>query len=453
MVRPPYAPPSMPADIALAQIPAFLRPAGSAVNLAVVRIMCCSAALLWTRPDRLVDRATLEAPRVPPTLTGTLLLDLPRSTAVVAVAAVGLTVSLVLGLIGWRTRPALFSAVVLWWYVVGLTQTFGKVDHSHHLLWFLVVLAASPCSDALAIDAYGRRRPHDSPAYGFPVRVIWLLIGLAYFSAGLWKLGSIGFEWITSDNLRNLIWSERLARGGCEPWVDITGSPLLLRAGALFAVVFELGFVFLVFTRARPVAVALGVIFHMSTWATMGISFLTLVTLYGVFFDWTDCVERFGSAWRRLTGAASSVRQQAARPQRGGLVVVVLPLTLVVLVALAGASRELNGWPVASYPDFGYRVASEQSMVTLRAGGEPVRIPGLGAIEQQRLLLRAVDDPAARSAIAHALDRDGRCRPMRGGEPVVVQVLRVAVENHGLVPRPSPPPIPIADCRVEPRSN
>ena len=49
---------------------------------------------------------------------------------------------------------------MLGWYVLGLPQTFGKVDHDHHLLWCLFVLACSPCGDALAIDA----RPTDARA-------------------------------------------------------------------------------------------------------------------------------------------------------------------------------------------------------------------------------------------------------------------------------------------------
>lgn len=433
----------------LSQLPAFLRPTQSAVNLAIVRIIGCSAALLWSRPDRLIAGATVDAPRVPPTVTGDVLLSLPRSDAVIAAAAIGLNAALVCGLVGWRTRPALLIASIGTWYVVGLNQSFGKVDHDHHLLWVLIILAASPCADALSLDARRKERPPDHPAYGFPVRMIWLVIGLAYFSAGLWKVGSLGADWVFSDNLRNILWNERLARGGYEPLIDIAGSPFLYRTGAAFAVAFELAFVFLVFTRARPVVVAAGVLFHMTTWATMGIGFLSLVALYGVFFDWTAVSQSFGEAWRRLWASGHRAKDAAATAPRSTALTLTVPLALAFLIATAGATRELNGWPVASYPDFGHRTGDRQVMLSIVADGQPVTLAGLSPIEQHRLLQRAWSHEPALAQLREAVEGGVLCDRRRNETTIAIRLHSYRVTDSGLRRTQDPQELLVTACGGE----
>lgn len=432
-------------DPLLEQVPSFLRPVQSAVNLAVVRIICCTTAFLWSRPDKLLARATLDAPTVPPTISGELLLSLPRSEPWVFVACGLLTVALLCAIVGWRTRAALFTASITTWYVVGLAQSFGKVDHNHHLLWTLIILAVSPCADALSVDSAGRRRPADHPRYGFPVRAIWLVIGLAYFFAGLWKLGAAGLEWALSDNLRDIMWGERVARGGFNPLVDIAGSPALYRAAGVGALIFELFFVFLVFSRARPLAVGMGVTFHLGTWATMGIGFMSLISIYGVFFDWTATVDRYQRAWHRLQRRPPVPPASDPVPSRSRLAVAV-PIALVVAVALAGGVRELNGWPVASYPDFGYLAGDRVAMVSLQAGQERHTIPQLTPIQHHRLLVRAVQLEDARRAVRDVVAGSQLCDSLQDGERIHIQVDRYTVTDEGLVPRRDPERLLIHRC-------
>ena len=67
---------------------------------------------------------------------------MPHGDLPVTIAAIVFTATLVCVLVGFRTRSSLTVAALLGWYVLGLPQTFGKVDHDHHLLWCLIVLAA-----------------------------------------------------------------------------------------------------------------------------------------------------------------------------------------------------------------------------------------------------------------------------------------------------------------------
>ena len=79
----------------------------------------------------------------------------------------------------------------------------------------------------------------------------------------------------------------------------------VLRLAGTFTLVFELGFVVVVFTRFRPIAAVAGMLFHLGTYAMIGISFFPLLLLYGIFFDWTEMVRTFGAAYRTAPVAPS----------------------------------------------------------------------------------------------------------------------------------------------------
>ena len=36
--------------------------------------------------------------------------------------------------------------------IAGIPQFFGKINHIHHLIWFMAIFAVSPCADVLSID-------------------------------------------------------------------------------------------------------------------------------------------------------------------------------------------------------------------------------------------------------------------------------------------------------------
>ena len=296
---------------------------GSAVNLAVLRITLCVSVFGPAAHYAVVGGPRVEdLPTIAPTILGHLLVMLPRDLAILRVVAGALALSCIAGALGYRTRWAMAAVALLLAYHTGIPQIFGKVDHNHHVLWISIILAVSHSGDALSLDSRGRRPP-PAVRYGFPLRAVWASIGLAYFFAGFWKVGSIGLEWMTSSNLRGIMWDERVARGeGFEPLIDIAGSDVLLTLGAVFTVAFELGFVFLVFfSRTRPLAVVAGIAFHISTGFTMAIWFTGLMIFYVAFVDWVHhgslpvpqeccCLEssRLASAGRSTVGRSRLTR-------------------------------------------------------------------------------------------------------------------------------------------------
>ena len=204
-------------------------------------------------------------------------------------------------LLGLWTRLVIPCATLLGLYVMGLPQFFGKIDHYHFLWWFMVILSVSPCSDALSVDALWRslrtaELPRPSRAYGLPLRLIWLLIGLLYFFPGFWKYVLSGSEWALSENLKFKMYAKWFELDGFRPLIRVDEYPLLYQSGAVGTILFELGFLFaLLFPLTRAIFVVWGLLFHQITRMLMNISFSSLVWMYVVFVDWHalfSCVGR-----------------------------------------------------------------------------------------------------------------------------------------------------------------
>ncbi len=245
--------------------------------------------------------------RVPPGALGWLLASLPINPAWAVSAFYLLHACAFLAMIGLWTRTNALLTGLLAFYVLGLPQLYGKVNHYHFLVWFPLLLAASRCADALSLDAVlaGWRRadrgvvdpPGPSRAYALPLRFVWILIGILYFFPGFWKLWTSGIDWALSENLKfrmHAKWFE----GGWTPAFRIDHYPLLYKLSGTGTILFELSFLLLIFFPGlRLLAVAGGLAFHALTGYFMRITFTPLCNCYVAFIDWHRLFRAIG---RRL---------------------------------------------------------------------------------------------------------------------------------------------------------
>jgi hypothetical protein len=185
-------------------------------------------------------------------------------------------------------------------YVLAVPQLFGKVNHYNHLVWFAGLLAACDSGAALSFDAVRRRcrraggAPPPSAAFGFPLAVARVVIGLLYFFPGWWKLWLSGTDWLRGDGMRSTMLNlQFIGIAAPPPW--LLESKALLAVGGAGTVLFELSFLFLVLVpRLRPLAVIAGLAFHASTGVVLNIWFMALVLCYTVFVDWGVLLGRLG---------------------------------------------------------------------------------------------------------------------------------------------------------------
>ena len=210
---------------------------------------------------------------------------------------------IVLGLIGFYTRSSLGLATVLSLYLFGLPQNFGKIDHTHHDIWFLAMLAAGPSGEMLSIDALiGAIRRADRGKVDLQVskhtalatlRYVWLLMGVLYLSSGLGKLvAAWRTHWLDSANLANIIrrrWIvQRLYQRQFSPGFRYDKlPPALIQLGGLGTIAFETSAAGLVLFRgSRWLVILCGLAFHLSNGIILGIWFTSLMIAYVSMVDW-----------------------------------------------------------------------------------------------------------------------------------------------------------------------
>ncbi|MCL4691524.1 MAG: HTTM domain-containing protein [Candidatus Hydrogenedentes bacterium] len=349
----------------------FLLTPMAPANLAVFRIFVFALVLQKTNLDYAVWLAGIPSELMDaPWGMGWLVSLVPLEPETVRYAGWTLIIVCGLGMLGLCSRTCAVIAAFLAMYVLGVPQCIGKVGHYNHLIWFLMVLAVSPCGDAMSVDALIRSRSRErlvgisnrSTVYGFPIRVAEILIGLAYFFPGFWKLWTSGVDWIAGDNLTNLVLRyhalQDMARG---QW--IIEFPLLLKVGGGAVVLFELAFLFALFRpRTRILAVVAGVAFHLVNWYLLNILFHPLLVCYVIFIDWGALARRFIPRMRAAVESGSELAARAIPIQT-----VAVSAFVLLAVSAAGAKAETQGWPFACYPTFAKLMKSRMYTVALEA--------------------------------------------------------------------------------------
>jgi hypothetical protein len=281
-----------------------------------------------------------------------------------------LKVACVTGMLGVFSRTSALLVSVLFFWVWGSIQWYGKVDHHHHLLWFALILGVARSGDALSVDAlYAARRrarrgltdpPPASNAYGMPLAFSMLLVGVIYFFPGFWKLATSGFDWALSDNLAHTMYMKWHMLEGWTPIVRVDRYPLLYMGGGLAVLLLEISFVFLVLgRRTRMIAAWYGIGFHAATELIMQISFWSLRNCYVVFFDWHRIFGWIGRRFADGVGhrapastAAGPPPAPAPDPRGRPVAVMIVGGLLVVGNVWAGALAKMDAWPLACYPLF-----------------------------------------------------------------------------------------------------
>lgn len=347
------------------------------IDLGILRIVLFTALIIYVDIPQVVQfsRFPVEL-RVAPVGIGWLINILPINPAWATVLSYLFIVACVSGALGFFSRTSAALVVILGFYVLGIPQFFGKIDHYHHLLWFAAILAASPSGDALSIDSLIASRKKQkseavdpSVAYALPLKFVMLLMGIIYFFAGVWKFVIGGFGWATGDTMKYILYAQWF-RLDWMPAFRIDQYPLLYRAAGVGVILFELAFIFLLFfPRIRRLAAVSGILFHLSVYLFAHINFWTLAVCYVVFIDFeplqrllnlgkqttseTDLSNRFAKG-ASASGGHSTIVNPSQRlvsswhRKSGTLFVGTLLLSINILCGLA----LVDSWPFAVYPTF-----------------------------------------------------------------------------------------------------
>jgi hypothetical protein len=283
------------ARAALRRAEAWLFVPGDPRRLAAVRIGLCGLLAI-----RLVRGAYAELATQPPALYRPIsflrLLDRmpsPETVAVLQALALGAAVLACVGLLTRFTLPLAWLAALP---LVAMTSSLGKVVHNDVLLLLcLVPLLPSPAGAAWSLDARQRRVAGRGTAYGWPVRTAMVVVAGAYFFSGLAKLLHAGPAWVTSGNLRWVLYASSDTQPSPNPFaLFVADRPVLAHLIAAATLLVELGFPLVLWRpRLAWVLVPAVVAMHAGIGLTMHLDYSAMAaTVLIVLVDWPALADR-----------------------------------------------------------------------------------------------------------------------------------------------------------------
>jgi hypothetical protein len=200
--------------------------------------------------------------------------------------------SLLMSMLGCLTSITTKTSALLVLLYQGLLRSFGHFNHDEMTgIYFLLILAVTPCGDAFSVDSIHRSdRNKKSWAYGYPILLMRMVLAWCYFTAGLSKLRISGLAYFGADNLAiqsiehsldNLHETQFRWAFLLPQFRDFTGIAMVV------AITWEILFPLAVFSRRlRWWFLGFGLTFHLSTLLLMNIFFSNMMMMYLIFIDW-----------------------------------------------------------------------------------------------------------------------------------------------------------------------
>jgi len=216
-----------------------------------------------------------------------------QTPGAMVVFKVVLVLSLLSSTAGFFTAISTKTSFVLVLFYQGLLRSFGHFNHDEMLaVYYLAVLAFTPCGDAFSIDSRRKERTTQRPAfaYAYPILLLQLLMAWTYFSSALIKLRVAGLKYFSTDNLPALAIFHSLdnlhdTHSKLAFWLPQVKAYLPFAVG--FVLLWELLFPLAIFwQRWRWWILGFGIIFHLATLFFMNIFFPHQLAMYLIFVDW-----------------------------------------------------------------------------------------------------------------------------------------------------------------------
>jgi len=214
--------------------------------------------------------------------------QMPSATVALTVQVVAVLAALLAagGIAVRVTVPIAFAGAL---FLNAMWSSIGQPMHNETLLLLAVApLLIARSADAWSIPSWRNRTPvpDPSPDYGWPVRTAMIVIALGYFFSGLYKLVFSGPAWVTSGNIRWVMYGisdENMRPIG--PALYLASHPLLAHLAAAGTMLTELGFPICLWKpRAAWVFVPAVVLMHVGIGLTMHLDYsawaLTVVILF-----------------------------------------------------------------------------------------------------------------------------------------------------------------------------
>lgn len=190
-------------------------------------------------------------------------------------------------LFGCYTRLASVLHTLLLLFLFNFVFAFGNIYHI--ILWVLLpaVMSLSNWGAALSLDARAERS--SAAVQTWPITLMAVLIGFAFFTSGLAKLTG-GWLSVEASAVEQYFFNTILGVGRdglLSDWVMTWNAPLLWEMLDWMTVLFECGFLLAVFSRRWfRWFCFFGLCFHIGILLILDISFSIHVAVFALFIPW-----------------------------------------------------------------------------------------------------------------------------------------------------------------------
>ncbi len=261
----------------------WFAPDAPAERLAAVRILVGAFAVVYlaSRVRHILSYLSFSSRNFQPVGVMSLFDAPPPAALVVTATALALLATIGFAL-GWRYRVTGPAAGLLLLVTLSYANSWGQIFHTENaLVLSVIVLGVTRAADASSLDA--RRRSASAPAphprYGWPLRLVCIVVVATYFLAGVAKLRWGGPGWLGGTVLRDTIAADSLRKillgSSHSPIAEaLLEQAWLFRGLAVLTLIVELGApLALMHRRAALVWVLAVIAFHLGVLALMAILF------------------------------------------------------------------------------------------------------------------------------------------------------------------------------------
>lgn len=331
-------------------------PFESPLRISILRIATCIAILL--RPEVYATSWYASLPLILRTQTiGDWTVTLfPSSGYWPSLISTIFLISCISSLVGYRTQISCAICAFTGIYVLGLPQLFSKVHHYHTLLWSMALLSVVPSGDALSLDAW---RKFGAAQCVYPIRrsrfyywimlSFWLLLGVAYFFPGLWKIVSLGPMGVYKNLWPQMYSSWTTLHGWDPPFFRVDRFPSLLVCFTFIVLLLEIGAPFLIFSgRSRIFLFVLAVTFHWGAYVLLYINFFQLYPIIITLLPW-DSIQRFTA---RFAGIPPMSISRITFSSSRHACALCMTLFLFIGSFSSGLLHYKDAWPFSCFPTF-----------------------------------------------------------------------------------------------------
>jgi hypothetical protein len=323
---------------------------------------------------------------------------------------------LALAMLGLFTRWTVPAAALAYLLFASIFRVYAWSYHTGLVpLYALLLLAFTPCGDALSLDRLRRRRRGEAvePArvprlrYGAGRYLVWMAVAIPYTLAGLSKLRNTGFGWWRGEHMKQMLVATVVEPMHFDFRVTdaMLGWPTLaFDVLGLAALAGEVTFVLVLASAlARRILPLVMAGMHVGILLMQNILFPDLIAIQAVYYDWSPLRDRLAAAWDRARAAAPGVPARAAAsppgPEPAARRLLLVARAFLVVACLAWATRTekfpLTAMQMFSRPQALEPVEYVRPLVVYEDGtAEPARFErwiGAMADARYRRLLRDWD--------------------------------------------------------------